>query len=183
MSHGSNITVSPAAATDADEIFNVINEAYEVETGDSGIAFKVTKRLLDPFDSGLGDAYSEMRVIKSEIKSNDTSQIVGAIVWEEMASVAVPGEKAIYFGPFAVLPTHQGRGVGRLLLNEIDRIAIAKGIKYTEISVVNHRSDLFPIYEKLGYRSVGEGKFPDLERVSRPCSFVYMQRVIPPTAL
>lgn len=38
--------ISPATLDDFKVLFDLINEAYEVETGDSGVAFKKTLRLV-----------------------------------------------------------------------------------------------------------------------------------------
>ena len=171
--NSSQVVISTATATDAINIFRVINMAYSVESGDTGISFKKTNRLLDPFDSGLDAAYENGSVIKAEWNG----EIIGVIVWE-LVEIVVDEKSctALYFGPFAVLPSHQKRKVGKRLLDEIDRIAIERGINYIEISVVNHRTDLFPIYERLGYTYCGTGEFPDPERITRPCNFVKMRR-------
>jgi hypothetical protein len=40
------ISFEQATKADASEIYNLINLAYQIEDGDSGIAFKSTPRLL-----------------------------------------------------------------------------------------------------------------------------------------
>jgi len=62
----------------ADAITKLINEAYELEMGDTGVAFKSTPRLLDNNDSGMGAAYVEDRVVVVTVDG----AIVGVIVWE-----------------------------------------------------------------------------------------------------
>ena len=41
-----------ATRTDALEITELINQAYVVEDGDTGVAFKKTPRLLEPYNDG-----------------------------------------------------------------------------------------------------------------------------------
>ncbi len=155
----------------------MINEAYAVEYGNDGIAFKKTNRLLHPTDSGLLEAYREDRVIKAVDTDGFT---VGVIVWEIITKddTNEVGSQSIYFGPFAVHPLHQGKGVGKLLLEEVYSIARIRGISFVDISVVNHRSDLFPVYTKLGFVTTGLMDFVDTERLSRPCHFVLMRKQI-----
>lgn len=82
----------------------------------------------------------------------------------------------MYFGPFAVAPRYKGQGYGRILLDEVERLSRQKGLTEIEISVVNHRSDLFPMYEKLGYEYCGECPYPKPEILTRPAHFIIMRR-------
>ncbi len=62
----------------SNEIFTLINEAYKIELGDVGIAYKKLPRLLNPLDTGLDEAYSEKRVIIA----HNSKSIVGVVVWQ-----------------------------------------------------------------------------------------------------
>lgn len=53
----------------------------------------------------------------------------------------------------AVRESEQGRGVGRDLVRESERVARANGFSRV---VLNARAAVVPFYEKLGYRVVGE---------------------------
>ena len=77
-----------------------------------------------------------------------------------------------------MLPEWQRRGVGTSLLKRVEEIGRENSCIAMDISVVNHRSDLFPVYKKLGYEITGEGPFPDAERVSRPCFFYFMRKML-----
>jgi GNAT superfamily N-acetyltransferase len=147
----------------------LINEAYAVENGDSGIAFKITPRLLDVFDCGMKAALEEGRVIAAYRAGERRSAAVGCIVWELQ-------EKCIYFGPLAISPLHQKLGIGRELMDRVGAIGIREGRSVLEISVVNHRTDIIPLYEKMGFVKVSEGEFPNPERLSRPAMFFIMQK-------
>jgi ribosomal protein S18 acetylase RimI-like enzyme len=62
-----------------------------------------------------------------------------------------------YFGMFAVRPDQQGRGTGRLMLREAERLAVADwGATVMEMTVLDVRADLIAWYERLGYRRTGE---------------------------
>lgn len=63
-------------------------------------------------------------------------------------------------------------------MEKVEMIGKEHGCKFVEISVVNWRTDLLPYYERRGFVTVGEGRFPDNDRVTRPCFFYVMQRPI-----
>ena len=52
-------------------------------------------------------------------------------------------------GPIAVDKNFQGRGIGKRLLDFAETFAVT-----TEVEVVSCRSDLFPMYERRGYKVV-----------------------------
>jgi ribosomal protein S18 acetylase RimI-like enzyme len=61
-----------------------------------------------------------------------------------------------YFGMFSVVPTRQGRGRGRAIVTEAERVAReewnATGMSMT---VIRQRQDLIAWYGRLGYRATG----------------------------
>jgi ribosomal protein S18 acetylase RimI-like enzyme len=67
-----------------------------------------------------------------------------------------------YFGMFSVQPTGQGRGVGRQVLAEAERIARDEwGATTMIMTVLAQRADLIGWYERRGYRRTGEQRpFP-----------------------
>jgi len=69
---------------------------------------------------------------------------------------------ACYFGMFAVRPTRQGSGAGKLMLGEAERFArtVWKS-RRMEMTVISIRDDLIAWYERRGYRRTGRYKpFP-----------------------
>lgn len=132
-----------------------------MEIGSDSIAFKKVTRLLDPLE--LLDAYNEQRILKI-IDTKEMNVIVGMILWEI-------NDNKIHFGPFAVLPSRKGQGIGKLLINKLYDIAKEHDIHIVEIKVVNVRTDLIPFYEKLGYILTGEGAYPHPDRLTRPVYF------------
>ena len=174
----SAVKISNAETNDSTDIYTLINSAYMVEKGDTGISFKKTDRLLNPMD-GLNEAYENNRIIKAELSINNLPVIVGIITWK-LLEYEFEGNhiKSIYFGPFAVSPNHQGQGIGKLLLNEIDKKAKELNVDYLDIVVINHRSDLLPFYKKLGYVEYGTAEYPVPERLTRPSHFVKLRRPV-----
>jgi ribosomal protein S18 acetylase RimI-like enzyme len=67
-----------------------------------------------------------------------------------------------YFGMFAVRPGLQGRGVGRAVVAEAERVAVEEWAAPTmTMTVLAQRLDLIAWYERLGYeRTGGTEPFP-----------------------
>jgi ribosomal protein S18 acetylase RimI-like enzyme len=63
---------------------------------------------------------------------------------------------AASFGLFAVRPTLQGRGVGRALVAEAERVAVRDGARAMRMTVIRQRAELLHFYARLGYRPTGE---------------------------
>lgn len=149
-------------------LFSLVNEAYDVESGDSGLAFKNCPRLLSPFDGISETDYNEGRLLKAVDKSKPNKPIVGMIYYE------LDGDST-YFGPFAVFPSYAGKGVGKALFQQVKVIGKTLGATSYAMNVSNHRTDLFPIYEKWGFKKTGQSDFPDPERLTRPTFFYTMK--------
>ncbi len=62
-----------------------------------------------------------------------------------------------YFGMFAVRPGQQGKGTGRRVLAEAERLARARwGVTRMSMSVIDLREELIAWYQRCGYRRTGE---------------------------
>jgi GNAT superfamily N-acetyltransferase len=58
------------------------------------------------------------------------------------------------FGRIVALVVDPGvreRGIGRLLMNEAERVAIASGASFMEVTAGHHRPDARRLFESLGY--------------------------------
>lgn len=69
---------------------------------------------------------------------------------------------ACYFGMFSVHPPLQGAGIGRLVIEEVERIARDEwGCQRVEMTVIDIRAELIAWYERRGYLRTGRTKpFP-----------------------
>jgi ribosomal protein S18 acetylase RimI-like enzyme len=62
-----------------------------------------------------------------------------------------------YFGMFAVRPSRQGDGLGKLIIAEAERFALEEwGVDEMRMTVISVRDDLIAWYERRGYRRTGE---------------------------
>ncbi|GAA0364232.1 GNAT family N-acetyltransferase [Streptomyces olivoreticuli] len=61
-----------------------------------------------------------------------------------------------YFGMFAVRPTMQGAGLGKVVIAEAERVVRAEwGAREMHMTVIRQRDDLIAWYERRGYRRTG----------------------------
>ncbi|GAA2709961.1 MULTISPECIES: GNAT family N-acetyltransferase [Streptomyces] len=62
----------------------------------------------------------------------------------------------VYFGMFAVRPTAQGGGLGKLVMAEAERLARAEwDARAMHMTVIRQREELIAWYERRGYRRTG----------------------------
>lgn len=53
-----------------------------------------------------------------------------------------------------VVPAHRGRGLGRLLLSEVEEIATARGCSHARLDTSDYLTDAIRLYRSAGYREV-----------------------------
>ena len=185
------IRIREAKLSDSESLFALINDSYQVETGDSGVAFKKTLRLID-MNSEMIPLIPRTLVAEmvAENGNDDVVELCGSITWEETEHLHTPtkgvdgdtvnggGYKAMHFGPFAVSRHHQKMGIGNALLNALYLLAKERGCENIDLECVNWRSDIIPWYKKMGFSTIGVGTFPAPERCTRDCHFILMRRSI-----
>ena len=81
-----------------------------------------------------------------------------------------------YFGLLSVRPHRQGSGLGRRRVEAAEDRLRRDGFREAEILVVDLRRELFPFYERLGYREAGFEPFPPEPATRQPCRFVVMRK-------
>jgi ribosomal protein S18 acetylase RimI-like enzyme len=162
-----DLQVTRATADDLQTLGKIINDAYEVETGDTGVAFKRTPRF-ESIETEFLPMIVENRVLKA---LDSLGQPLGCIVYQIH-------DDHVFFGPFAVDPAIKGRGVGKTLLAAVEAIAREHKAAYIEIDVINLRTDIIPMYEKMGFKTVGEFPYVHPDRATRPCHFIIMRRTL-----
>ena len=164
-----------AVPEDLPKIFDLINKAYKVEIGNSGLAFKAA------------DRYRSLREAQNDLEwiyVYENPQIIGVVKAQVENNV-------VDIGPIAVDENHQGWKIsqnGFILCFEFSRKSFFSGqgigtalLKFAEslapisqIGCVSCRTDLIPFYAKRGYIEVGQHSInhfvdsePSLENVTR----------------
>lgn len=84
-----------------------------------------------------------------------------------------------YMGLLSVAPNRQRAGIGTRLILAAEEFCREQGCRWMDISVVNLRTELPPLYERYGYRVTGTAPFPYLDRVNQPCEFILMEKELP----
>lgn len=140
------IQIRPAREEEAERLFELVNEAYSIEKGDTGLAFKNTDRYITPEET-VRDIRDGIFLVATTDEDPDAPLlgcVNGSFSNEEQGIVG-------HYGPFAVSRAAQGRGVGTALLDRFHEIATEKRACRVDIEVVNWRTDLMSYYDHRGY--------------------------------
>ena len=154
---GKNFAYRIADLPDAEALMVLINRAFEVED-----AFFTTKRIdlaetLEHFDKG------------KFILAEDDGAIAGCNY------VELRGD-AGYFGLLSVEPNYQGRGLGRILIEQAEEFCREAGCSLMQIRVLNHRTELPPFYEKVGYHVARLEEVEQVPSARMPYHFIVMEK-------
>jgi GNAT superfamily N-acetyltransferase len=85
-------------------------------------------------------------------------------------------EDSGYFGLLSVDPSEQGRGLGRKLVEQAEGFCRDAGCRVMRIRVLNHRTELPPFYEKLGYRAAQIEEVEQVPTALVPYHFIIMEK-------
>ncbi len=91
--------------------------------------------------------------------------------------VELHGDRA-YLGLLSVDPARQKGGIGRRLVAATEEFAREMGARHMDLTVVNLRTELPPLYQKLGYSVVGTEPIREemVPRLKLPCHFIRMSK-------
>ena len=81
-----------------------------------------------------------------------------------------------YFGLLSVDPDHQGNGFGRKLIEQAEDFCRKAGCSLMQIRVLNHRTELPPFYEKLGYGVTSVEEVEQVPSALVPYHFLVMEK-------
>jgi GNAT superfamily N-acetyltransferase len=162
------IQVEVASWAERDEIFQLVNEAYDIETGNTGLAFKKCNRLLDSSQEEFFHQYMSGQVLKV-CKGGRIQAVIFYKLEHDKSSV--------YFGPFATRKESAGKGYGRLLITAMEEEARKVGLQWTRLVIVNHRTDMLSMYTHMGFELMdGNLPYPTEMGLTRPSHFLEMRR-------
>ena len=153
-----NMNIRMAIESDFDPLLRLINSAFNVER-----FFKDEDR--------LNVAKLQEYFRKGAFLVIEEDGQLAACVYVERS-----GDRA-YLGLLSVDPSKQKSGLGRRLTAAAEEFARETGVHFMDLTVVNLRTELPGIYEKLGYRVTGTAPFPtDQMPVTQPCHFICMTK-------
>ena len=153
-------TIRPIRPSDPiSQITSLLHRAYakQVEMG------------LKPLAGRQDDATTAERAANSEcfvatIHEQHAERIVGVILFEEHEKATFPPffllPHVAHFAQFGVDPDVQGRGVGRALLETVERRARENGATELALSMAEPDRALYDFYIKRGYRLVEHWQWP-----------------------
>lgn len=143
------LTFRDATDADVDALVALIDSAYR---GDSSRTGWTTEA--DILDGQRTDPEGVLAVIKSSDSRLLTVESDGAVA--ACCQLEHRGDHA-YFGMFAVSPTLQGGGLGKVIIAEAERyVREIWGATEMHMTVISVRNDLIAWYERRGYRRTGK---------------------------
>jgi len=148
-------TLRLATPADAAQLQPLVHRAYRGETARRGWTHEA-----DLLDGNRIDVDSVAAIIADPAQAVVVAERKDALVG--CVQVAGKGGDLAYLGMLSVEPELQAAGLGRVLVREAERVAVARfGAARMEMTVIVQRVELIAWYERLGYVRTGETRpFP-----------------------
>jgi GNAT superfamily N-acetyltransferase len=143
------ITIQAASADNVVNLVALMESAYRGDASRQGWTSEAD--LIDGARTSLGELLATINDPKSLtlVARSDQDVIVGC------ASITFDGASCV-FGKFAVDPSQQAAGIGKLLLAAAEQAAIEHfGVTRITMTVINGRKELEAFYERRGYVRTG----------------------------
>lgn len=153
------VAVTPARIEDAAEILAVQHAAYQLEADRYGVA------TLPPLDETLAELladYATHALLVARAGAGDAGDVVGAVR-------ALVTDGTAHIGRLAVRPDLHGHGIGRRLLNAIERTTAASATRY-ELFTGSRSERNLRLYRRAGYLPFRA------ERISDRVSLTYLEK-------
>jgi predicted N-acetyltransferase YhbS len=151
------VRVRLAEAADSEALVGLINEAFAVE--------KIViegERIDSEKVRALSDSGNFLLLCEGD-------QLVGCVY------VEVKHERG-YLGLLGVRPGRQKSGFGRRLTTAAEDFFRKAGCEAVDLRIVSARTELPPIYERLGYVVTGTAPIPDSIPLKAPSHFIVMSK-------
>jgi len=150
-----NLSFATATESDAPELAALHRAAAEALTLRHGHGFWSSS----PSERGI---LANMRRPKFEriLIATARSRIVATLrlatkkPWAIDTAYFTPATRPLYLTGLAVHPTHQGSGIGRLLMNQAESVALAWPADAIRLDAFDAKAGAGPFYAKCGYREL-----------------------------
>lgn len=142
----STLSIRPAVAADIPLILDFIRRLAEYE--------KLSQEVTATEQQLLDTLFADKPAAEALLAYADSQPAALALYFQNYSTfLAQPG---IYLEDLFVLPGFRGRGIGRALLVEIARIAVARNCGRFEWAVLDWNTPAIGFYESLGAKAMNE---------------------------
>jgi predicted N-acetyltransferase YhbS len=148
-----------AEAADADALVRLINEAFAVE-----------KMVIE------GDRI-DLEKVRALFETGNFLLLYEAARLLGCVYVEVKNKRG-YLGLLAVQPGRQKSGFGRRLATAAEDFLREAGCQAVDLRIVSARTELPPIYERLGYVATATAPIPDSIPLKVPSQFIVMSKCL-----
>ena len=149
--------IATASESDANFIAHLVNTAFLVEQ------FFIERDRTNPA------AVRNLMKKGKFLLAGDGKNLVGCVYTE------LRGERG-YFGMLSIDPSRQRMGVGRLLVDAVEKTFRDAGCKFSDLKIVNVRTELHTLYHRLGYVDTGTAPYDDPTPTKMPVHFITMSK-------
>jgi len=153
----SEICVRLAGAVDTEALVRLINEAFAVEK------VVIEGERID------SEKVRALFVTGNFLQLYEGEQLLGCVYAEAKGTRG-------YLGLLAVKPGRQKSGFGRHLTRAAEDFLRQAGCDAVDLRIVSARTELPPIYERLGYKATGTALIPDSIPLKVPSHFIGMSK-------
>jgi len=151
------ISIRNATDSDVDAIVRLVNTAFLVEQ-----FFIERDRTNSEMVRGL--------IQKGNFLLAEEGQSLAACVYVELR-----GERG-YLGMLSVEPSRQRMGLGRQLLAEAENYFREAGCRYSDLMIVDVRTELLTMYRQFGYVETGTAPYENRFPTKIPVHFISMSK-------
>jgi len=151
------LPIRTASESDADAIACLVNTAFLVEQ------FFIERDRTNP--ATVRNLLEKGKFLLAE----DSPNLVGCVYFE------LRGERG-YFGMLSIDPSRQRMGVGRQLVGAVENTFRDAGCKFSDLKIVNVRTELHGLYHRLGYVDTGTAIYDDPTPTKIPVHFIMMSK-------
>jgi ribosomal protein S18 acetylase RimI-like enzyme len=86
-----------------------------------------------------------------------------------------------HFALLSVDPAQQGKGLGRILVDAVEKHCLSAGCRHLDLEVVDLRLELPAFYSRLGFVTAGTAPFPDTSKLRRDAHLILMTKQLAAT--
>ena len=154
------LSIRTATDRDAESIARLVNRAFLVEQ------FFIERDRTNP---------TTVRTLMKKgtflLAESEPGRLEGCIHAE------LRGERG-YFGMLSIEPSLQGKGIGHQLVNAVEKYFREKGCKFSDMKIVNVRTELYDLYRRWGYSDSGTSAYDDPTPTEIPVHFIHMSKLL-----